>query len=99
MLIGNVIVWAVIGALAGTLAARLVTFSKEGFGWWTNVGIGMIGAVIGGFIFRLLKIDFQLGELKITVEDLVSAFAGSLVCIAIWWCYRTFFRGKPVPSA
>jgi uncharacterized membrane protein YeaQ/YmgE (transglycosylase-associated protein family) len=86
--IGKIIVWLIIGALAGTLAGRLVTFSKRGFGLWANVGIGMIGAVVGGLIFRLLHIDLGLGEIKITFEDLISAFVGSLLCIIAWRLIR-----------
>jgi uncharacterized membrane protein YeaQ/YmgE (transglycosylase-associated protein family) len=88
MTIGKIIVWLIIGALAGTLAGRLVTFKKEGFGLWTNVGLGMLGAVVGGFLFGLLNIDLGLGELKITFEDLISAFVGSLLCIIAWWLIR-----------
>lgn len=83
--IGKIIVWLIIGALAGTLAGRLVTFSKQGFGLWTNIGLGMLGALVGGFLFRLLGIDFGLGEIKVTFEDLISAFVGSLLCILAWW--------------
>jgi uncharacterized membrane protein YeaQ/YmgE (transglycosylase-associated protein family) len=88
MAVGKIIVWLIIGALAGTFAGRLVTFSKEGFGRWTNIGIGMLGAVLGGFLFGLLGIDFGLGELKVTFEDLISAFVGSLLCIIAWWLIR-----------
>jgi uncharacterized membrane protein YeaQ/YmgE (transglycosylase-associated protein family) len=86
--IGKLIVWLIIGALAGTLAGRLMTFSKRGFGLWANVGIGMVGAVVGGLIFRLLHIDLGLGEIKITFEDLISAFVGSLLCIIAWRLIR-----------
>ena len=48
MTISKIIVWLIIGALSGTLAGRLVTFSKQGFGFWTNIGLGMLGAVVGG---------------------------------------------------
>jgi uncharacterized membrane protein YeaQ/YmgE (transglycosylase-associated protein family) len=41
----------------------------------------MVGAVVGGLIFRLLHIDLGLGEIKITFEDLISAFVGSVLCI------------------
>jgi uncharacterized membrane protein YeaQ/YmgE (transglycosylase-associated protein family) len=74
--------------LAGTLAGRLVTFSKEGLGRWMHLAIGMVGAVVGGLLFRLFDIDFRLGELKVTFEDLISAFLGSLVCILALWLYR-----------
>jgi len=86
--ISKIIVWLIIGALAGTLAGRLMTFSKRGLGFWANVGFGMIGAVVGGLIFRLLHIDLGLGEIKITFEDLISAFVGSLLCIIAWRLIR-----------
>lgn len=88
MVVGKIIVWLVVGAMAGTLAGRLVTLSKAGFGQWTNIGIGMLGAVVGGFLFGLLGINFGLGELNISVEDLLSAFIGSLLCIVAWWVFR-----------
>jgi uncharacterized membrane protein YeaQ/YmgE (transglycosylase-associated protein family) len=88
MMLGKIIVWLIIGAIAGTLASRLVTFSREGFGRWMNLGVGMLGAVVGGFLFGLLNIDLGLGEIKITFEDLISAFAGSLLCIIGWWLIR-----------
>jgi uncharacterized membrane protein YeaQ/YmgE (transglycosylase-associated protein family) len=73
MTISKIIVWLIIGALAGTLAGRLVTFSKQGLGSWTNLG---------------------LGEIKITFEDLISAFVGSLLCIVAWWLIRKRAGGK-----
>jgi uncharacterized membrane protein YeaQ/YmgE (transglycosylase-associated protein family) len=45
------------------------------------MGVGMLGALVGGFLFRLFYIDLGLGEIKITFEDLISAFVGSLLCI------------------
>ena len=51
---------------------------------WTNLLIGMAGAVIGGELFRLFRIDFGLGELKVTFEDLIAAFLGSLLVIFAW---------------
>ena len=88
MTISKIIVWLIIGALAGTLAGRLVTFSKQGLGFWTNLGLGMLGAVVGGGLFWLLGIDLGLGEIKITFEDLISAFVGSLLCLGAWWLIR-----------
>lgn len=43
---------------------------------------------MGGFLFWLFGIDFGLGELKVTFEDLISAFVGSLLCIVAWWLFR-----------
>ena len=84
MNIGQIIVWIIVGGFAGTLAGRAVTFKKQGLGRWVNLLVGMIGAAIGGELFKLFRIDFGLGELKVTFEDLIAAFLGSLLVIFLW---------------
>jgi uncharacterized membrane protein YeaQ/YmgE (transglycosylase-associated protein family) len=84
MNIGQIIIWIIVGGFAGTLAGRAVTLKKEGLGRWTNLLVGMAGAVIGGELFRLFRIDFGLGELKVTFADLIAAFLGSLLVIFAW---------------
>jgi len=88
MTIDKIIVWLIVGALAGTLVGRLLTFSKEGFGLWTNLFIGIVGALVGGFLFWLFGVNLGLGEIKVTVEDLISAFVGSLLCVLVWRLIR-----------
>ena len=63
--VGQFIVWLVVGGVAGTLAGMLVTFRKEGLGRWTNLGVGMVGALIGGLVLRIFRINLGLGEIKI----------------------------------
>ncbi|MBV8815511.1 MAG: GlsB/YeaQ/YmgE family stress response membrane protein [Verrucomicrobia bacterium] len=84
MSIGQIVVWIIVGGFAGTLAGRVVTLKKEGLGRWLNFLVGVIGAFIGGEVFRLLRIDFGLGDLKVTFEDLIAAFLGSLLVIFVW---------------
>jgi len=92
-LLGQIIVWLIVGGLAGTLAGRLVTMKKEGLGRCTNLVIGLIGALIGGGLFKVFHIDLGLGEIKITFEDLIAAFLGSLFFIVLWWLV-SWYRGK-----
>jgi len=96
MNIGQIIIWLIVGGLAGTIAGRLVTFSKEGLGRWTNIGLGMSGAVIGGGLFRVFNIDLGLGALKVTFEDLIAAFLGSLLLIVFLWVIRKYRAKKDV---
>jgi uncharacterized membrane protein YeaQ/YmgE (transglycosylase-associated protein family) len=42
------IAWIIIGLLAGWLTGKLMKGS--GFGFWMDMIVGLIGAVIGGFI-------------------------------------------------
>ena len=91
---GKIIVLWFVGALAGTLAGRLMTFSKESLGKWTNVGIGTLGAVVGRFHFGLFEFDFGLGATKVSFEDLIAAFVGSLLCIVVWWLIHKYSDSK-----
>lgn len=87
------VVWLVVGALAGNLTGRLVTLKKEGLGRWTNLGVGMVGALIGGLLVGMFRIDFGLGDQGIKFKDLIAAVLGSLLFVAAWWVVR-WYRGK-----
>jgi len=50
--------------------------------------IGMLGAIVGGLLFGFLRIDFGLGQITVSMADLVSAFIGSLVCVGLWALWR-----------
>ena len=83
--LGEFVVWLIVGGLVGSLTGMIVTFKSGGLGRWTNLGVGLGGAVIGGGLFNILNIDPGLGELKVSFEDLVSALAGSLILMIGWW--------------
>ena len=95
--LGPIIVWLIVGGLAGTLAGRLVTMKKEGLGRWTNLGVGLAGALLGGGLFRIFHINLGLGEIKITFEDLIAAFVGSLLFILLWWLVSWYLAKKNGP--
>ncbi|QGX40753.1 GlsB/YeaQ/YmgE family stress response membrane protein [Permianibacter aggregans] len=50
----NLLIFLLVGAIAGWLAGLMV--KGRGFGIIGNIVIGVIGAVLGGFLFGLLGI-------------------------------------------
>jgi uncharacterized membrane protein YeaQ/YmgE (transglycosylase-associated protein family) len=44
----------VVGAIAGWLAGKIM--AGRGFGFWANAGPGILGGLIGSFVFSLLGI-------------------------------------------
>lgn len=79
------VVWIAIGLIGGSLAGMVVARERKGFGLVRNLGLGLIGAVLGGFIFRLFGLLVRLDKIAISLRDVVAAFAGSLlVLVAIW---------------
>ena len=96
--LSELIAWLIVGALAGNLVGRVVTLKKEGLGRWTNLGLGMGGALLGGLVFNLFHIDLGLGEIKITLEGLISAFLGAIVLLFVWRVVRWFRARKKKPQ-
>lgn len=73
----NLIMFLIIGLAAGWLAARLM---KSGGGLATNLIVGVIGAILGGVIFRFLGLA-ATGA----IGELISATVGAMVLI---WALR-----------
>jgi len=88
LLLSQIIVWLIIGLIGGTLAGVVVRWQREGFGWWTNLGIGLVGAVVGGVLFRLFGILPGLESIAISLRDVVSAFTGSILFLLGLWLWQ-----------
>jgi uncharacterized membrane protein YeaQ/YmgE (transglycosylase-associated protein family) len=84
----QIIVWLIVGLIGGTLAGALVRRDREGFGWWTNLGIGLVGALVGGVLFRLFGIWPGLGSIAISLRDVISAITGSMLFLAGLWLWH-----------
>jgi uncharacterized membrane protein YeaQ/YmgE (transglycosylase-associated protein family) len=71
----DVFTWLIVGALAGSLVGMVVRWRREGFGRLMNLAIGLIGALIGGLMFKILNINLGIvGGITVTSEDVVEAF-------------------------
>jgi uncharacterized membrane protein YeaQ/YmgE (transglycosylase-associated protein family) len=82
------IVWIVVGLLGGSLAGIVVKRERKGFGLFRNVAVGLVGAFIGGLLFRLLGLFPGLDSVTISLRDVVAAFIGSLIVLAVFWLWR-----------
>jgi uncharacterized membrane protein YeaQ/YmgE (transglycosylase-associated protein family) len=91
---GSILVWALIGLIAGFLASKVMT--GHGKGIVADIVIGIIGAVGGGFLARYLGVTTAVTSHSIIVE-IVIAFAGAVILLAIlrlagFGKRRSFFR-------
>jgi len=84
----QVIVWIVIGLIGGALAGSLSTWSKEGYGRAKNLALGLVGALIGGFLFRVFGLFPDLDRYAISLRDVIAAVIGSLIVLAAIWYYQ-----------
>jgi uncharacterized membrane protein YeaQ/YmgE (transglycosylase-associated protein family) len=72
----SVIAWVVIGLLAGWIAGKVSR--GRGFGCIANILLGLVGAVLGGWIFTKLGIQ-QYGP----IYSLAAATVGAVILVAI----------------
>ncbi|MET0651858.1 MAG: GlsB/YeaQ/YmgE family stress response membrane protein [Hyphomicrobiaceae bacterium] len=88
------IVWIVVGLIGGSLAGLIVKRDREGFGVIRNLGLGLAGALVGGLLFRLLRLWPSLDQIAISLRDVVSALVGSMLVLVGLWAWQHW---KPAP--
>jgi uncharacterized membrane protein YeaQ/YmgE (transglycosylase-associated protein family) len=66
-----IIIWLVIGAIAGWLASIIVKGS--GLGLIRDIVVGLIGAVIGGYLLSALGIEIGEGYFGAVVAAVIGA--------------------------
>jgi uncharacterized membrane protein YeaQ/YmgE (transglycosylase-associated protein family) len=86
--VDQLIVWIVIGLLGGSLAGLITTWDRKGHGLLRNLGVGLVGALVGGFLFRMLGLWPGLDKVAISVRDVVAAVVGSLIVLAALWLWQ-----------
>jgi uncharacterized membrane protein YeaQ/YmgE (transglycosylase-associated protein family) len=84
--IAQFIVWLVIGLLGGSLAGLLVTRHRSGFGSLRNLGVGLVGALLGGLLFRLFGLFPRLDAIAVSLRD-IAAVIGSLIVLLVVWLW------------
>ena len=75
----SIIAWIVLGALAGWIASMIMKTDAEQ-GAILNIIVGIIGAVVGGFIMNALG---QSGVSGFNIYSLLVAIGGAIILIAI----------------
>lgn len=62
----NIVVMVLVGAVAGSLAARIM--KGDSFGLIVNAILGIAGAVVGGYLFDMLGLNPGAGIVR-TISD------------------------------
>ena len=71
--------WIIIGALAGWLASIAMKTNREQ-GLLLDIVVGIVGALIGGFVFNALGIG---GVTGFNLWSLFVAFIGAVILLAV----------------
>jgi uncharacterized membrane protein YeaQ/YmgE (transglycosylase-associated protein family) len=80
----NIIVWIVLGAIAGWLASVVM---RSPMGLLTDIIVGIIGAFIGGFVLNLIP-GVNAGVTGLNLGSILTAFVGAVILLALIRAFR-----------
>ncbi len=86
----NFIIWIVIGGVLGWLAS-LVMKTDAQQGMFLNVVVGIVGALLGGWLLSPLFGSGTINTDDFSVLSLAVSFLGALILLAI---VNLVFRGR-----
>jgi uncharacterized membrane protein YeaQ/YmgE (transglycosylase-associated protein family) len=78
--------WVVLGLIAGLIARRVMPGEEKG-GCFVTIGLGIIGATVGGWIGRnigFLPQPISAGVSLPSLHSILTATVGALVVLAFW---------------
>jgi len=77
----SIIAWIVLGLIAGFIGSKIVEGSGQGF--FLNIALGIVGAIVGGFLYSLV-----LGGEGVTGINIGSIIVSIIGAIIVLWVYN-----------
>lgn len=79
----SIIGWTVLGLIAGFIASKIV--NREGSGIILDIVLGIIGALVGGWLFELVG---KAGVTGFNLYSMLVAIVGAVVLLVIYHFIR-----------
>ena len=79
----SVLAWILLGLVAGFLGSKLI--NKTGEGVFLDIILGIVGAVVGGYVFSMFGAH---GVTGLNIYSLVVAVVGSILILVIYHAIR-----------
>jgi uncharacterized membrane protein YeaQ/YmgE (transglycosylase-associated protein family) len=76
----GIVVWIIVGAIAGFVASKVL--SGKGMGLIWDIVVGILGAFLGGWLAGLAGLPVDAGTF--TIGGLLSAFVGAIILLVIF---------------
>jgi uncharacterized membrane protein YeaQ/YmgE (transglycosylase-associated protein family) len=79
----SILAWIVLGLLAGFISSNIV--NRSGGGLVYDILLGIVGALVGGFVFNALG---SAGISGLNLYSLLVAVAGSIITLVVFHAVR-----------
>jgi uncharacterized membrane protein YeaQ/YmgE (transglycosylase-associated protein family) len=75
----GIISWIILGLIAGFIGSKIV--DRQGQGFWLDIVLGIIGALVGGFLFDMFGAS---GVTGLNIYSMIVAVVGAVVVLVIY---------------
>ena len=75
----GILAWIFVGLIGGFLASKVVNRTGEGF--LRDILLGIVGAIVGGWIFHALG---EPGVYGVNLYSILVAFVGAVVVLVLY---------------
>ena len=82
----SIIGWIILGLISGFIASKIVNRTGEGF--FLDIVLGIVGAIVGGFIFT------AVGATGVTGFNLYSMLVAVVGAIVVLVLYHALFNRR-----
>lgn len=82
----SILAWLVLGLISGFIASKLV--NKSGEGVMLDIVLGIVGAIVGGWLFN------TIGHSGVTGLNLYSMFVAVIGAVVVLVVYHALFRRR-----
>jgi uncharacterized membrane protein YeaQ/YmgE (transglycosylase-associated protein family) len=79
----SILAWLVLGLIAGFLGSKLV--NKTGEGFFLDIALGIVGAIVGGWLFSVFGMP---GVTGLNIYSLVVAVVGAVIFLVVYHAIR-----------
>jgi uncharacterized membrane protein YeaQ/YmgE (transglycosylase-associated protein family) len=83
----GIISWIILGLIAGFIGSKLV--NRRGQGFWLDIALGIVGALVGGYLFDLFGAS---GVTGLNLYSMLVAIVGAVVVLVIYNALMGFRR-------
>jgi len=71
--------WIILGLIAGFIGSKIV--NRQGQGFWLDIALGIVGALVGGFLFDAFGAS---GVTGLNIYSMLVAVVGSVVVLVLY---------------
>lgn len=80
---GNILSWIVLGLIGGFIGSKIV--NKSGEGIFLDIVLGIVGAVVGGYLFSMIGGHPVTG---VNLYSILVAAVGSIIVLVVYHMIR-----------